>query len=227
MPIISDSGVGLDIVFVIVDPQTKEVADSATSVEVPSVLVSEITILDSYVGSDVIAHIMDIGPPLSGITPFSGDILISWDSVLLEGTFLFEDNDLRSDDGLQTAVIISLFTDRRARDDDTLPDLTYKNKKGWWGDLASPEVEEDEIGSRLWLLNREKVVPEILRRAEQYAEEALQWLISDDVAASVSVTAERADSYDSTGLYLKVDIRKIDGAEEAMEFAIQWENMYD
>ncbi len=156
-----------------------------------------------------------------------GDIKISWDSILIKGDFLFEDNDLVSDDGLQTAAIISLFTDRRARDDDALPDTVLGDRRGWWGDLASPEVEEDEIGSRLWLLEREKTLPEVLIRAEQYAKGALQWMIDDEVAASISVTTERAATPGNDRLSLKVDIRKVDGTIEAMEFAVQWENMYD
>lgn len=157
----------------------------------------------------------------------SGDIKISWDTGLMEGDFLFEDNDLVSDDGLQTAAIISLFTDRRARDDDTLPDIVLGDRRGWWGDLVSPEVEDDKIGSRLWLLEREKTLPEALIRAEQYAKEALQWMIDDGVVASISVTAERAATPGNDQLSLKVDIRKVDGTVEAMEFAVPWENMYN
>lgn len=157
----------------------------------------------------------------------AGDIKISWDNALMKGDFLFEGNDLVSDDGLQTAAIISLFTDRRARDDDTLPDTILGDKRGWWGDLASPEVEGDEIGSRLWLLEREKTLPEVLIRAEQYVKEALQWMIDDEVAASISVTAERAGILGNDRLYLKVEIRETDGTITAIKFAVQWENMYD
>ena len=70
------------------------------------------------------------------------------------------------DDGLKTAVILSLFVDRRAEDDDVLPDNT---------------------GSRLWLLSREKQLPPVLMRAREYAEEALAWLVEDGIAESVSV----------------------------------------
>ncbi len=45
------------------------------------------------------------------------------------------------------------------------------------------------LGSRLWLLAREKQLPAVMRKAEAYARQALQWLIDDGIAASVSVTA--------------------------------------
>lgn len=90
--------------------------------------------------------------------------------------------DLTTEDGLRTAVIISLFTDRRAEADDEIPDGS-DDRRGWWA---------GSLGSRLWLLARAKEMPDTLARARAYAIEALQWLIDDDVATAVDVTAEWA-----------------------------------
>jgi len=84
-------------------------------------------------------------------------------------------------------VIISLFTDRRAEDDDVIPD-GGQERRGWWGDDFNEDAA-DRIGSRLWLLSREKQLSEVLNRARQYAEQALRWLIDDGVAESVDVVA--------------------------------------
>ena len=72
---------------------------------------------------------------------------------------------LDSSEPLVRAVIISLFTWRRARPDDDLPgDL----RMGWWGDSV-PEIPNDRIGSRLWLLSRAKLTVETVARAREYA----------------------------------------------------------
>lgn len=97
--------------------------------------------------------------------------------------------DLLPENELETAVILSLLCDARARDDDTLPD-GGTDRRGWWADSVDPEADGDRTGSRLWLLSREKTLPEVLRRARDYAEEALAWLVDDKVASSVTVTAE-------------------------------------
>lgn len=115
------------------------------------------------------------------------DIGLFWNDVADGADFALKQNDLESDDGLDTAVIISLFTDRRLDDGDVLPDAE-KDRRGWWGD-AIPVVQGDKIGSRLWLLARAKQLPDTLRRAEEYAKESLQWLIDDRVALSIDVTA--------------------------------------
>lgn len=95
--------------------------------------------------------------------------------------------DLELDEGLEAAVLISLFTDRRAAEGDVLPD-NGDDRRGWWGD-ALPVVAGDQVGSKLWLLRREKQTQAALGRAAQYARESLAWLVEDQVATSVAVTA--------------------------------------
>lgn len=92
---------------------------------------------------------------------------------------------LEQDDGLETAVILSLFTDARARDDDALPH-GQSDRRGWWAD-AYPAVAGDRFGSRLWLLRASKQLQESLTTAKQYAEEALAWMVEDGVAQRVEV----------------------------------------
>ena len=106
-------------------------------------------------------------------------------TIVIDGRTL--DLGLNSAQPLVRAVLISLFTWRRANRDDALPgDL----RMGWWGDsfAAAPN---DRIGSRLWLLSRAKLTSETVALAKEYAEEALRWLVDDGVAARVEVQAER------------------------------------
>jgi phage gp46-like protein len=96
--------------------------------------------------------------------------------------------DLKTDAGMRTAILISLFTHRNAEIDDDLPD-GGTNRRGWWADIVS-DVQGDKIGSRLWLLNRSKQTLETLLRAKEYAQEALQWLLDDGIAARLVVETE-------------------------------------
>lgn len=127
---------------------------------------------------------------------------------------------LSTDPGLETAVVISLFTDRRAENDDTLPDWSG-DRRGWWADVYS-EYENDRIGSRLWQLAREKTMPSVLERAKEYAREALTWMIEDGLVAELLVEAERGRG-DILGL--SIDIIKPSG--ELVNFIYQdiWESI--
>ena len=100
--------------------------------------------------------------------------------------------DIATDSGLRAAVIVSLFTDRRAANDDEIPDGT-DDRRGSWQDQYL-EDPNDLQGSRLWLLSREKQLPSVLTRAKEYAEEALQWLVDDGVATAVTVTPSWASN---------------------------------
>lgn len=93
---------------------------------------------------------------------------------------------LADDDGLATAVIISLWSDRQANADDVLTAGT--DRRGWWGDELS-SISGDKIGSRLWLNDNAKQLASVLVQDRAYATEALQWLIDDGVASAVVVVA--------------------------------------
>lgn len=116
------------------------------------------------------------------------DLALFWSDETWSADLKVEAGDLAAEDGLKTAVLLSLFTDRRARPDDVLPEADA-DRRGWWGDVAAAEPD-DQIGSRLWLLSREKRRPEVVAKAREYAEEALAWLVRDGVARAVAVEAE-------------------------------------
>lgn len=97
------------------------------------------------------------------------------------------DDDVSADQGLRTALILSLFTDRRAEDDDVLPG--GDDRRGWWADEFLEHLG-DRHGSRLWLLDRSKSTEDVIPRAEDYAREALAWLLEDRVAERVDVACE-------------------------------------
>ena len=115
------------------------------------------------------------------------DIRTAYDAGTLALDFALDGADLATDEGLETAAAISLFTDRRAGRDDALPGGD-DDRRGWWGD-AFAGVEGDLIGSKLWLLGREKNLPEALNRARDYGAESLAWMVEDGIAERVEVIA--------------------------------------
>jgi phage gp46-like protein len=117
------------------------------------------------------------------------DIAILWSNDSFSGDIALDGGRLVTDDGLRTAMLISLFTDARAREDDPLPD-DGADPRGWWGNAYSP-VAGRELGSRLWLLNREKLTAATVERARVYAAEALAWLKTDGIVSELTVEATR------------------------------------
>ena len=95
-------------------------------------------------------------------------------------------NDLETTEGLESAVVISLFTDARVPDDYALPDGAYRG--GSWMD-SFPDIDGDEMGSLLWLLTRAKQTTGNLQDAERYATKALQWMLDDGVAKQATIAA--------------------------------------
>mgnify|MGYP005983486697 CR=1 FL=1 len=119
-------------------------------------------------------------------------------------------------DRLTRAVIISLFSWRRAEPDDNTDAVN-----GWWGD-SFPTVANDRIGSRLWLLRRSKLTNGTAARARDYARQALAWLVDDGVASRVDVTATR------TGLQsLRLEIVICRDGQHSITFDDLWSEIND
>lgn len=132
---------------------------------------------------------------------------------------LLQDIDNDRTDPLVRAVVISLFTWRRAHDDDVLPNPRGA-RMGWWGD-SFPPAPGDQIGSRLWLLARAKLTDATARQAEDLAREALQWLVDDGVAARLAVHAERRGL---SALALSCAVFAADGSARAV---LRFQNLWD
>ncbi len=96
--------------------------------------------------------------------------------------------DIAGDDGLETAVLISLFSDARATPDMIPIEDQDGDLRGFWGDLGG----NDSTGSRLWTIRRAKQLSSTLAAARQYCEQSLAWMLEDKVADRIVVQTEYA-----------------------------------
>ena len=87
---------------------------------------------------------------------------------------------------LENAITISLFTDARASDDDVEGD----DKRGYWGDMDLPG--DESLGSKLWLLKREKITPDVINKTRDYCIDALVWLVDEEYLQATDITTTRS-----------------------------------
>lgn len=113
-----------------------------------------------------------------------GDIATFWSAERIGGDWRLGP-DLASGHDLETAVLISLFTDQTAAPEDTIPDGS-DDPRGWWGDQGA----DRPIGSKLWLRARAKQTQGTLNTVHDDIVEALQWLIDDGVVGRIDVLTE-------------------------------------
>ena len=135
-------------------------------------------------------------------------------TIVVDGQVL--DLNLMPAEPLVRAVIVSLFTWRRANADDELPG---NELMGWWADTYA-DVPDDRIGSRLWLLSRSVLSAKTVVDAKDYATEALQWLLDDGVASAVQATGQRI-GLNALGLTCVIT-RKDTGQVLDLRFADVW-----
>ena len=80
------------------------------------------------------------------------DAALAWRDDICQGDLDIADLDLRHEEGLRSAVLISLFTDRQVGPEE-LP-AGESDRRGWWGDGLSDD--DDKIGSRIVALDARK-----------------------------------------------------------------------
>jgi phage gp46-like protein len=135
------------------------------------------------------------------------DIALVWNPATGHADFAMHGPDLLMDDGLETAVIISLFTDALAPSGAEIPDGSG-DRRGYWGDMPLDPTDDtpaEPTGSLLWLYARALQTPATLTGIQQAAQTALAWMVNAGVAGSVSATA----SYPALGwVSLAIDLEQ-------------------
>ena len=141
------------------------------------------------------------------------DITTIYDPEAIHCDWKIQQGDLAIGSDLQTAILISLFTDALANADDP---IEGSDRRGWWGDMGSSY----HIGSKFWLLRREKLSTQVAVRAEQYAGQALRWMVDDGVVKTIVINASiRLPDR----LYLKIAYERPDkDSKEMLKFYWVW-----
>ena len=120
-----------------------------------------------------------------------------------DGVFdLVEENgDIASVDGLETAIITSLFTDARTSSGEV--PAAY-NRRGFSGNLL--RIDDDyELGSELWLLEQARLDRNTLNRAQDFAYKSLLWMITKGLAENIEVNVVKEGM---RGTYIEIKLFK-------------------
>jgi phage gp46-like protein len=117
------------------------------------------------------------------------------------GAITFRSGQPDMEQGLATAVYISLYTDL-----------------GWWGNAVAGDGEE--VGSECEATERKPLVNRTRQDYEEAARQALAWMVSAGVAKSVTAEAvisgiNRAD--------LAVRIEEPDGTVATLRYRVNWQ----
>jgi phage gp46-like protein len=147
------------------------------------------------------------------------DISFKFDSDKGYADIQTADGDFVLGDPLETAIGLSLFTDRRATNQEIREFQTgiieRQSRRGYWANTYRDFTQ----GSGLWLLSRSKRQEITRSRAEAYALECLQWLKQDGVAKSVDAFVSLSGQ---SGLDIQIRITKPAGEELNYKYQFVW-----
>lgn len=118
-----------------------------------------------------------------------------------------ENGDIANEDGFDTAIYVSLFTDARAPEAKV---FQPENRRGWLGNLVSP-VEGRELGGLRWLTEQRRLTQSTLNEVVSYDQQALDWFVEDEIAKNIAVSGEIIPQ---SGIALTINITATDGKTE-------------
>lgn len=146
-----------------------------------------------------------------------GDIRIFWDNSQALGDWALAEGDLQTGQDLETACLVSLFSDALATPDFVPTDGTT-DRRGWWADYYG----DQPLGTNLWQLDRAKTTRANLGLAQSTTRQALQWLIDDGVVADIIVNTQWVTR---SMMGIAVALTKPDGSQTRFMFGWAWDNL--
>lgn len=124
--------------------------------------------------------------------------------------------DVDRDPGLETALIVAIFTNASANDDDELPDDNDER-----GGHFSEVITGQPFGSRLWLLRRSNLTEDTLQRAKEYTEEAIdRHLVNEGLAKGHEVEVTKAGTNRAN---FKITLIGLERQKIVYEYYLNWQ----
>lgn len=124
------------------------------------------------------------------------DILLNNNAGYYDISFI--SGDFTTTNGLETALLMSIFGEKRA-DASEIP--TPEMRRGWWGN-AFLGYDNYEFGSKNWLLEQARKDNITLGLSKTYTLDSLQWLIEDNLAKELMVDT----SFIIDGISIEINI---------------------
>lgn len=98
--------------------------------------------------------------------------------------FSISNGSLETISGFESAILMSLLAERRA---DSSEISQSQKRRGWIGNDMN-DIENFEIGSKIWLLSQARLTQDTLNKSLDFARSALQWFVDDGYSERINVT---------------------------------------
>ena len=125
------------------------------------------------------------------------DAKLTADSNGLYDISVGADGDIESVESYDTAILVSVQTDRRANAHEM---SQPERRRGWAGNDHTPEVE---MGSKLWLFDQPRATRTVSDGIASATRAALEWLVEERRAVSVSAVA----AFTGSTLEMETEVR--------------------
>ena len=123
------------------------------------------------------------------------------------------DGDILTEDFFDTALLMSIFCERRANSSEV---VESHRRRGWIGNESTPGFE---IGSKLWLYEQARINRDTLNGIETVTRIGLQWFVDDNIAINITISTGLSNG----SVVLQIDITR-SGSKVDRRYFTLWDN---
>ena len=125
----------------------------------------------------------------------------------------FENGNIKGVDGLESAILVSLFTDARASSGDVRDPLM---RRGWLGNILNEDNRQ--LGSTLWLADQARADQNTANFLKREVKNCLNWMLEDGIIKYMSIATEIISSYT---IKISINLVNNSGASEQYKILFQ------
>lgn len=125
-----------------------------------------------------------------------------------------DDGDFEKTNSFDTAILLSIFCERRASVTEVAQSF---RRRGWIGNIGRPV----EYGSKLWLIYQARLINRTVNKARDYLEQSLEWLIDFGYIKAIQVNTIR--DIENSSLLAEVKLIRFDDSVESRTYVL-WDN---
>jgi len=129
---------------------------------------------------------------------------------------LDSDGDISSVQSFDTAILMSLFEEKRA---DSSEVAITQNRRGYWGNEFYQDVADREQGSKIWLYEQARLNQDTINGIDDATNDCLLWLVEQQFIKSIDINVNS-----QRGVVVgNVSLVRFNSQTESKSF-ILWEN---
>lgn len=126
---------------------------------------------------------------------------------------LESNGDFSTVSSFDTAILVSLFADKRADESEV---SAPERRRGWWGNAFYQSEDDLEMGSKLWIYEQARLTQATVNGVDNATNDGLFWFVTTGRLKDISVITEAGES----NITINIKLVRFNSKTESQSFEL-------